>query len=343
MTPNDINSVSRVEKTQPLKLPTAMTAAPPKTPAKPDTFMPSPSIMSSEATQPENVLQKFKFERVTQAPKQTQPFKSYASIMDDENNQITAPYSGKPKIKGVPDDFDDIYRQWSTNRAPDTNTQILDAVQPVIDTAIQSYVGQNANQSIKTQAKLLALQALDSYDPRRGNIRTHLLTQLQRLRRIAAEQQNIIDIPEQVGLDHNTITEAKNELFDRLGREPTDDELADHTGLSKKRIGKLRQFNQPVAEGMTYNENAGDDDYGGDVASNIPGSDPGFGAWLDFVYDDLSPIDKLIMDMSLGRNGRKKMSTQEVARTLNISPSAVSQRASKIQTLLDKRHEYDVM
>ena len=106
-----------------------------------------------------------------------------------------------------------------------------------------------------------------------------------------------------------------------------------------RRIRKIRAFNQPVSEGMTTQE-VPEESYGGDVASVIPGDHRAADAWFDFVYGDLSPTDKLVVDMTLGRNGRRRTSTQEIARKLNITPGAVSQRAAKIQAMLDKRHEY---
>jgi Mn-dependent DtxR family transcriptional regulator len=62
---------------------------------------------------------------------------------------------------------------------------------------------------------------------------------------------------------------------------------------------------------------------------------------LDFVYGDLSPTDKLIMDMTLGRNGRRTAATQDIARRLNITPGAVSQRAAKIQQMIDQRYQHN--
>lgn len=186
----------------------------------------------------------------------------------------------------------------------------------------------------------MALKALDSYDANKGNVRTHLLSQLQSLRRISAQSQNIISIPEQVGLDFGHMTESENQLRDELGRDPTDDELADATNLSRRRIQKIRAFNQPVSEGATMRDVSSEENYGGDVASSVPGATRGEDAWFNFVYDDLSPTDKLIADMTLGRNGRRRTTTQDIARRLNITPGAVSQRAAKIQAMLDKRYTH---
>lgn len=253
--------------------------------------------------------------------------------------EVPAPFSGTRGITGVSPDFDTLYTDWQKNQTPESNTKILAAVQPVIDTALQSYGGASHTPTLKSRARLMALKALGTYDPQRGNVRTHLLSQLQSLRRAAAKEQNIINLPEQVGLDFQNLSSAENELRDQFGRDPTDDELSDYTNLSQRRIQKIRNFHQPLAEG-TVSRIADEDSTGGDVASMVPGNNRAAESWMNFVYGDLGPTDKLIMDMTLGRNGKRKASTQEIARRLNITPGAVSQRAAKIQTMLDKRFDY---
>lgn len=255
------------------------------------------------------------------------------SILGD----IDPPFSKPKKPTGVGDEFDSVYQQWQQQRTPEVNTRLLSTVQPVIDTAVSSYAANNPSPTIKTRARLMALKAMESYDPKKGNVRTHLLSQLQSLRRLSAQEQNIISVPEQVGLDFQRLNESENELRDRMGRDPTDDELSDHTNLSVRRIRKIRAFHQPIPESATVIENEDESGDGG-VASVIPGQTRGADAWMNFVYDDLGPTDKLIMDMTLGRNGRRPASTQEIAKRLRITPGAVSQRAAKIQAMLDKRY-----
>jgi RNA polymerase primary sigma factor len=256
------------------------------------------------------------------------------SILDG----VEPPFS-TTRVTGVSDDFPTIYETWQKDKTPENNTKILQTLHPVIETAVSSYGGQ-ASPNLTSRAKLMALKALDTYDPSRGNVRTHLLSQLQGLRRAAAQEQNIIPIPEQVGLDFQRLQSSENELRDSLSRDPSDDELADATGLSTRRIRKIRAFHQPIAAGTTINETA-DAAMSGDIASSIPNQHQSADAWMEFVYGDLTPTDKLIMDMTLGRNGRRRASTQDIARRLNITSGAVSQRAAKIQTLLDKRYTHN--
>jgi DNA-directed RNA polymerase specialized sigma subunit len=260
-----------------------------------------------------------------------------SSILGD----VPAPFSTQT-THGVSQDFDTLYPQWKANQSPETNTRMLQVIQPIVDTAVSSYGGKATSPNLKSRARLMALKALSTYDPQRGNVKTHLLSQLQSLRRLSAQEQNIISIPEQVGLDYRRLAESENELRDNLGRDVLDDELADHTGLSVRRIRKVRAFNQPVSEGMTTARSSTSEDAANtDIASSLPGATNTADAWMNFVYDDLSPTDKLIMDMSLGRNGRRATSTQDIARRLNITPGAVSQRAAKIQNMIDQRYQHN--
>lgn len=263
--------------------------------------------------------------------------KGMSSILGD----IAPPFS-TATAHGASQDFDTLYPDWQKNQTPEMNTKILGTIQPIIDTAVNSYVGQSASPVIKNRARLMALKALHSYSPDRGNVKTHLLSQMQSLRRLKAKEQNIISIPEQVGLDFQRLTAAENELRDQLSRDPTDDEIADTTGISIRRIKKIRNFNQPISEGMTVAQIGNSEDAANtDIASTLPNYTKHTDAWLDFVYGDLTPTDKLIMDMTLGRNGRRPASTQDIARRLNITPGAVSQRAAKIQQMIDQRYQHN--
>lgn len=259
------------------------------------------------------------------------------SILGD----VAPPFSGQTAYGASPD-FDTLYPQWQQQQTPELNTRVIGAIQPIVDTAVSSYAGANASPTIKNKARLMALKALHTYDPNKGTVKTHLLSQLQSLRRLSAKEQNIISLPEQVGLDFQRLSAAENELRDSLSRDPTDDEIADATGLSTRRIKKIRSFNQPISEGMTAMQAGHSEDAANtDIESTLPNYTKHTDAWLDFVHGDLSPTDKLIMDMTLGRNGRRKASTQDIARRLNITPGAVSQRAAKIQSMIDARYEHN--
>ena len=132
-----------------------------------------------------------------------------------------------------------------------------------------------------------------TYDATKGTLRTHLLSQLRGLQRIGARQQQVISVPERVSLDRQRLITAETELRDRFGRDPSDAEIADYTGLSLKRLAHVRQGRPPVAQG-TITDSGNPDAF--TPASRIPGQDPGYAAWIEFVYGDLDPINQAIMD-----------------------------------------------
>jgi hypothetical protein len=66
-------------------------------------------------------------------------------------------------------------------------------------------------------------------------------------------------------------------------------------------------------------------------------------AWLVIVDDDLKPVDQRIMEWSIGWNGNRKMSNQDIARKLKHTSVAVSQRKSKIQQLIASQDDIGII
>ena len=62
--------------------------------------------------------------------------------------------------------------------------------------------------------------------------------------------------------------------------------------------------------------------------------------WTEIVYQDLGPVDQKIMEMSLGMHGQKKLSNLEIAKKLNRSPGAITQRKMRIQELLNQESDF---
>ncbi len=243
-----------------------------------------------------------------------------------------------PDLKIEPE-FADTWTAWKNDPTPVNSSALLGKVQPIFDTTLRHYGGGNASPTLRSRAKLLALDAFKTYDPAKGKLKTHLYSHMQGLQRYAAREQNIISLPERVALDHAHMIESQTVLRDRLGRDPSDAEISDYTGLSAKRLQYIRQSHVPVSEGAaSVIDEEGDMS---DPAVSIPGSRNT--AWETFVYHDLGQTDKLIMDYVLGRNGRPRLPTNKIAQRLGITPSAVSQRTAKIQQLLDMRDRMKIL
>ena len=222
---------------------------------------------------------------------------------------------------------------WKRNPNPYHAGRLLKQVDPVIDKAIKTHVGQS-NPIIRSRARRLALQSFDSYDPSKAKLGTHLMSQLQGLKRISRQQQQILHVPERVALGQAQLKTVSDELLDELGREPSVAELADRSGMSLRQIAKLRKYRQPVASGV-FAPLSEMDDARFDPAVQQPESD----TWLEFVYDDLDPTGQKILEWTLGLHGAPQLSNQEIAKKLRLTPGAISQRKAHIQSLMDEQQE----
>lgn len=239
-------------------------------------------------------------------------------------------------------EFEPHYNAWKSDPNPSNTGHLVKALSPVVDSAIRSYAGGPSNDSptLRSKAKLMIIKALKNYDPSRAKLRTHMMSQLQGLRRASAKEGQILSIPEQVAIDLGKLNESENFLRDKLNRDPSVIELADHTGISKKRIQYVRSSRPTVSEGAISNIRGaeGSDKYSPSVQAPQDNR-----AWQDFVYHDLEPIDQIIMEHSLGLYGKRILSNQDVAKRLNLSPGAISQRKARIQSKLDQREELGVL
>jgi len=232
------------------------------------------------------------------------------------------------------DEYRPAYETWQQNQTPEGNAAFLQAINPVVQKGIQMY-GSDSPLSA-SRGRLMALDAMRKYDPRRSRLQSHLLNQMQGLRRVTQKQHNVLRVPEKILLESQRLRTYQQELSDELGREPSDAELSDRLGLSPQRLAKIRTY-QP---GMTSGQMEEIDPLSGGTAGRLPGShNEASDLWVQIVYQDLSPMDQKILEMSLGLNGQSKRSNQEIAKALGRSPGAITQRKARIQTLLNQEQD----
>lgn len=239
--------------------------------------------------------------------------------------------------------FRSPYRAWKATPGPAANGAMLRALRPVIDTAVRTYAGPQASPTLHGRARQMTLEALPRYDPSRTKLKTYLLNHLQGLRRLSVRENNIISVPEQVQMDLFHLNRRRDELAEELGRDPSDLELADRTGLSVKRIAYVRTLRLPTSESAMLQPFRGSDSSDYNEPAVRGGGEADASAWQRFVHAGLDPVDQVILEHSFGLYGKPVLSNRDIARRLNITPSAVSQRRVRIQGLLDQRSRLGVL
>ena len=230
------------------------------------------------------------------------------------------------------------YAAWKAAPGPETANTLLEAVNPIINHALSAYGGKSAKSpTLRSRARSLAVDSFPAYNPSRGSMRNHLLSNLQRIRRYVGEEQQVLRMPEQVALHRKLLEESGHRMEDDLGRPPSDLELADYTGLSLTRIAHVRKGIRPISEGQ-LSKSINDPNFVPNVAAG-DNSD----AWVEFVHSDMSPRDQIILERSMGLHGHKPTSLTDIAKHLKVTPAAISQRLQVIQKALDRREELGVL
>jgi hypothetical protein len=234
-------------------------------------------------------------------------------------------------------EYQDVYTTWAAQPTPETTGKLLTAIDPIINNALSAYGGKSkTSPTLRSKARSLAVNAFPTYDPKKGPLRSHLLSQLQRLRRVAGQEQQVVRMPERVSMQRRQLEEAGLHLEDQLGRPPSDLELSDYIGVSPKRMAHIRKGIKPVLESQITSV-AGDQGYAPSVAQS------GEDSWMEFVHSSLSPRDQIIMERTLAMHGHRQHSPTQVAKHLGVSPAAVSQRMANIQKQIDSREDLGVL
>lgn len=214
------------------------------------------------------------------------------------------------------------------DQSPENMAGLVSAFMPTINSEIQQYSGPKA--LLRARAKAYVVEAIRSYDPMgRTNLNTWVVTNLKqlsrygkRLRPVRASEDSIRNAAE--------LNRVSKELEDQLGRKPTDEELQDSTGWSKKTLEKLRAASvATVSSGAlaVRDVEAGPEDPSVAKMNSTPYA-------RDATYMSLDDRDKDIFDYKLGMHGKKQLSGNEIAKRLGVTPAYVSQRASRIGSIL---------
>lgn len=231
------------------------------------------------------------------------------------------------------------FAAYKTRPSPETADALLRATQPVIRHGMATFVGPSAGPNVTSAARRLALDAFDSYDPSKGKLRTHVMNRLRGLQRYAAQSAQVISAPEQVALDRNHLRELETNLRDELGRDPSDRELADRSGLSVKRIGYIRSYRPGLAEGQLAGLSGDDEGEDWDPAVYYARGNELVG----LLYHELHPVDQLIVEHMTGYNGAPILPMGDIARKAGLTPGRVSQRAAVIQAKLDELDDSGIL
>ena len=224
-------------------------------------------------------------------------------------------------------EFADVYGAWKAKDDETTRDRLLMAMTPTIAQTVRDIPGADPN-SMTIRGKILAMNAMNRYDPGKSSLGTFLTHQLLPLRRTARQQMNVLGLPDRLLQNSQQLESAETELQDELGRMPTTGELSDRLGVSMKQIERIRRSAHARNTGsyLTADEE-GEVGSAGEVTRRLPEI-----YRHQYVFSALrnDPKSALIYEHDQSLHGRLPLSTSELAEKLGLSPGAISQRRNRI-------------
>jgi len=211
-----------------------------------------------------------------------------------------------------------VWREWKRMPTPQNLDTVLKQLDPIIQTEVNRWSGTLARPLLEIEAKRLAAEAIHSYRPGGGAaLATHVTNRLKKLSRQLYTHQDVARIPEYQRIKYNTFVSAQAKLEDKFGRPPTTNELTDELGWTRP---YLQRFQKSIRREFLES---------GDPPPMFESTSDDSGL-IDFVYNDMSPQDKLIFQHTTGYGGSSVLNNAQLRKKLKLTQGQLSYRKRKL-------------
>lgn len=222
----------------------------------------------------------------------------------------------------------ELWEEWvKSGKEPNQMKPLLTQFRGTINSQVNKYRA-NPNipkSALKAEFTNRAIEAFDNYDPTRGaSLHTHVNWQMMKGRRFVTTYSNVGRIPESRAYKVGEFINARSDLEDKLGREPTAHEMADKLKWPIKHITSLQQeVKREVPTSMLA----------ADTIADKPSREAEV---IRLIQYELNPQEKLVLEHTYGLNGKSKLKPGDIAKKLNIPSSKVSRVKLGIATKIKR-------
>jgi len=224
-------------------------------------------------------------------------------------------------------------------------THMINANLRLVVKIAQDYAGYGLPISdLISEGNIGLMKAVERFDPEKGGkLSTYAAWWIkQSIKRALANQSKTIRLPVHMVDKIAKMRRISTLLGEALGREPTDEELAEEIGLPRRKLSMLKQASQrptsldaPINEGEAtqYGEIIGDD-RAEDPLEAL--ADKNLHGELDGLLSVLDTRERKIIDERFGLTGKTPMTLEEVGREFGVTRERIRQLQNVALTKMRK-------
>lgn len=207
-----------------------------------------------------------------------------------------------------------LWEQWNRTKSPQDLQTLLNHLQPLINQQVNRWAGGLSRDALEMQAKLLAVEAIKTYNPAMGaSLGTHVTNRLQKLSRLVYTHTNALRLPEHKAISMASFSVAQDALKNELGREPSHVELADHLGWTRQRVGEFQRA-------YDRRELLGSGDFNPAQFPVADQDDP----IISFVYHDMEPKQQRLFEHMTGYGNKPVLSNPQLMKKYSLTQGQLS-------------------
>lgn len=220
----------------------------------------------------------------------------------------------------------------------EARTQMISANLRLVVKIAKDYSGYGLPLSdLISEGNIGLMTAVDRYDPDKGaKLSSYASWWIkQSVKRALANQGKTIRLPVHAVEKIARVRRITTLMTEALGREPTNEELSEETGIPMKKLSMIRQAAQrPTSLDAPLNE--GEQTNFGDVIGDESALDPLEALTSSNLHDQLDELlgllderETKIINSRFGLNGKKPMNLEEVGREFGVTRERIRQLQNK--------------
>lgn len=217
----------------------------------------------------------------------------------------------------------ELYEKWQNEGDSDALNELINSVDPLLDSKAEEFTPPSVKkETVKNKMKNQLVQDLPDYDPEQSAFTTWAINfPVRKTPRFVNKIQNTAYIPEARTQKISSYKNAKDKLKDKLGQEPSAQQLSDELGWPIKEIELIEKSQRDEIPTSSMESVGNFEAFEFSPADDI----------MNLIEYDLDEEEAVVFEHLTGRGGKEKLKGKEIADKMDISPAKVSKIKKRIE------------